>query len=300
MIDDRSLRSFIALAEELHFARTAERLGIAQSALSGQIKRLEDRLGGPLLFRGKRAAVRLTLTGETFLKEARNAIAQIDRAERIGMLAARGQAGPVHLAYVFSAAICGLLARALALVHSRFPAVEVHAEMMSTPDQIRAVADGRIDIAFGRRRAFYPDGIDASLVFVEDVVILVGTRHRLATRHAVTPSDLRAETFLVPRFGDGTGLIENQERLAAAGGFPSVETLKVQDFITAACMAAGGYGVVLAPRSMAKLNLDDTQVIEIEGYYDQVETVMSYRRDMPSSLVDAIIADLSTGLRIRE
>ncbi|WP_313805542.1 LysR substrate-binding domain-containing protein [Sphingobium sp.] len=291
MIDDRSLRSFIALAEELHFARTADRLGIAQSALSMQIKRLEDRLGTPLLTRGKRAAVRLTQAGETFLKEGRAAIAQLERAERIGRLAGKGEAGPINLGYIFSAAICGLLARALGIIQSRFPHLEIRAETMTTPDQLTALADGRLDIGFGRRRSSYPEGISVDPVYTEDVVLLVGAKHRLACRESVAPAALKKESFLVPSFEDGAGLIENQERLAAAGAFHTIDMLRVKDFITAACMAAGGYGVVLAPRSMTRLHLGDVKVVEIAGYSDQVETVMAYRSEMPSLLAKALLAE---------
>lgn len=293
MIEYRALRSFVVLAEELHFGRSADRLRIAQSALSTHIRRLEDRLGSPLLSRGKRAPVRLTPTGETFLKEARAAIAQLDRAERIGILAGKGAAGQMRIAYIFSAAVSGLLGHVLAASHDRFPALRIEAEMMSTPEQLDALADGRTELAFGRPRTHYPDGIATCRVHQEDVILLVGTRHPLARRKSVTPSDLHAETFIVPRFDDGTGLIENQRRLAVAGGFPTVATLTVKDFITAACMAAGGYGVVLAPRSMMRLQLGETTAIELADYSDSVETIMAYRKDLPSPLAQAVAAKLA-------
>src|SRR5258708_11469170 len=104
MIDCRQLNLFVALAEDLHFARTADRLDIAQSVLSLQIKRLETDLGVRLLNRNKRAAITLTNAGDVFLLEAKAALRQLERADRIGRLAARGEAGHVALGYIRSAA----------------------------------------------------------------------------------------------------------------------------------------------------------------------------------------------------
>src|SRR5215470_12432433 len=109
MLDARQLRYFIAVAEELHFARAADRLNVAQSAVSQQIKALEEAFGARLLSRRKRAAVSLTQAGRLFLPEAAAAIRQLDRAEQVGRLAARGELGQIEVGYVTSAAMSGTL-----------------------------------------------------------------------------------------------------------------------------------------------------------------------------------------------
>ncbi|MFD1787564.1 LysR family transcriptional regulator [Sphingomonas floccifaciens] len=119
MIELKAMRLFVALADELHFGRTANRLGIAQSALSTQVLRIEDRLGALLFDRGRRSAVSLTQVGRIFLVEARAAIAQVERAERIGRMAGRGEAGPARIGYVLSAALSGALPNALSASCSR-------------------------------------------------------------------------------------------------------------------------------------------------------------------------------------
>jgi DNA-binding transcriptional LysR family regulator len=97
MLDARQLRYFVAVAEELHFARAADRLNVAQSAVSLQIKGLEEAFGARLLNRRKRAAVSLTEAGRLFLSEAVAAIRQLKRAEQVGRLAARGELGQIEL-----------------------------------------------------------------------------------------------------------------------------------------------------------------------------------------------------------
>ncbi|ANB72137.1 hypothetical protein AYM40_06955 [Paraburkholderia phytofirmans OLGA172] len=113
MVDSRQIKLFVTLAEDLHFARAADRLHIAQSALSEQIKKLETDLGVRLLNRNKRAAITLTNAGEVFLIEATAALRQLERADRVGRLAARGEAGQVALSYVGSAVTSGLLPNTL-------------------------------------------------------------------------------------------------------------------------------------------------------------------------------------------
>ena len=102
-LDARQLRYFIAVAEELSFTRAADRLNVAQSAVSLQIKGLEEAFGARLLNRRKRAAVSLTEAGRLFLSEAVAAIRQLERAEQVGHLAARGELGQIEVGYVASA-----------------------------------------------------------------------------------------------------------------------------------------------------------------------------------------------------
>ena len=97
MLDARQLRYFIAVAEELSFAGAADRLNVAQSAVSQQIKGLEEAFGARLLNRRKRAGVSLTEVGRLFLSEAVAAIRQLERAEQVGHLAARGELGQIEV-----------------------------------------------------------------------------------------------------------------------------------------------------------------------------------------------------------
>ena len=89
MLETRQLRYFVAVAEDLHFTKAADRLHVAQSALSAQVKQLEVQLGARLLARSKRSAVTLTDAGALFLVEARHALEQVERAEAAGRRAGR-------------------------------------------------------------------------------------------------------------------------------------------------------------------------------------------------------------------
>ena len=105
----RHLRYFVAVAEELHFARAAERLNIAAPTLSHQIGALETMLGAKLLTRKTKSAVALTNAGKRFLIAAREALKQAAYAETVGRHAARGDTGSIAVGYVFSAGCGGLV-----------------------------------------------------------------------------------------------------------------------------------------------------------------------------------------------
>ena len=99
VLDTRQLRYFVAVADDLHFTKAADRLHVAQSALSTQVKQLEAQLGARLLTRGKRSAIALTDAGVLFLIEARRALEQLERAEAVGRRAGRGELGHVAIGY---------------------------------------------------------------------------------------------------------------------------------------------------------------------------------------------------------
>lgn len=274
MLDPRLLRMFLTVAEERSFARAADGLGLAQSSVSAQMKRLEDVIGAPLLTRGKRAAVHLTEVGRLFVGEARAALEGLDRAETLGRMAARGLAGPVTIGYIFSAVTNGTLPHLLRSARTAAPMVHVAASLSETPDLIAGVTGRRIDIALIRPRPAYPEGVVARTVHAEPLIMLTGPDHPLAAHAAISVEMLSEQRFLLPQFNERTGLLENLERLARAGGFAMPEVIRTGDFVTAASLAAAGYGVVLAPASLARLGVDGLTARPIRGFADQIETAM--------------------------
>ena len=109
----RQLRAFLAVAEELHFAKAAERLGVSPPALTGQVQALEARLGTGLFRRTKRS-VAMTEAGRLLLPEARAALVQLERAEQVARRAGRGELGKIEIGYVASAAFSGLVSSLVA------------------------------------------------------------------------------------------------------------------------------------------------------------------------------------------
>jgi DNA-binding transcriptional LysR family regulator len=294
MLDARQLRYFVAVAEELHFARAADRLNVAQSAVSLQIKGLEEAFGARLLNRRKRAAVSLTAAGQLFLSEAVAALRQLDRAEQVGRLAARGELGHIEVGYVTSAALNRTLPSLLREYRRSHPAVQLRLTPMETPRQLAALAEGRLDAALIRPRPSYPVGVSAHVIHREAVCLALAVDHPLARRRALRAADLSNEAFIIPQVAESSGFRSHLDRLAAAGKFPVEIVHDVGDFVTALTMAAGGYGVVLGPESMRGLGFSEVAFRPLADYAEEVELAVAFRVAEPSAgvraFVDAAIA----------
>src|SRR5262249_53585765 len=141
----RHLRYVIAVAEELHFGRAAERLNMSQPPLSQQIRLLEEELGVKLFHRTKRQ-VQLTDAGVRFIEEARQILAQVDHATRVASRADNGEIGYLIVGTVTSEK--RILIDTLRTFHKRYPDVHLELRSLSTPAQIMALREGRIQVGF--------------------------------------------------------------------------------------------------------------------------------------------------------
>ena len=209
----RHLRYFVAVAEELHFARAAERLGIAASTLTVQIQEIERALDARLLQRTKRS-VSLTAAGELFLEQARASLAQFERALGVGRRAGRGELGRVELGYVGSAAFAGILQRHMMRFRATWPEVLVQTREVRMGLLPELVADGQVDIGFLRLPMALPDGLSAQLLQRDRFCLALPDDHRLAgAASPIEPGELAQERFVVPEQELGT------RELGRRGGF---------------------------------------------------------------------------------
>jgi DNA-binding transcriptional LysR family regulator len=192
-MDLRQLRYFVAVAEELHFSRAAARLNLAQSALSAQIRSLEDEVGGPLLVRSTRR-VSLTPAGEALLADARELLASAEVALRRARSLALGELGVLRIA-ALGPAPGGILAPVLDRFGTRHPRVRVEMRTLAFSELVEGLRTGRADVAFLYEPIDEPDLITTPLLTEPRVAVLPAS-HRLAGREWVTPADLRDETFI--------------------------------------------------------------------------------------------------------
>lgn len=289
MLDARQLTYFVAVAEELHFARASDRLGVAQSAVSAQIQRLETQLKVRLLDRGKRKPVTLTDAGELFYAEAVATLRHLERAEQVGLLASRGLAGVVRLGYVASAVTAGLLSRVLKAFRASHPQVRMDVIAMETPRQLEALVSGEIDVGIGRPRRLYPAGVQATIVHSERLLVVLPEQHPLAAKRTLKTVDLRGQSFVTPHFNESEGFSETLSRLGAAGGFPVTSEFRVNDFITAMSLAAADYGVVVAPESIRLFEQPGVTFRRLGDFNEQVHLALARRHPEPSKAVRAFV-----------
>ncbi|MFK3736668.1 LysR substrate-binding domain-containing protein [Massilia sp. TN1-12] len=199
----RHFRYFIAVAEELHFARAAERLGIAPSTLTVQIQEIERTLQARLLQRSKRS-VRLTSAGELFLEQARASLLQFEQALGVGRRAGRGELGRIMIGYVGSAALAGVLQQHMRLFRSDWPMVQLQASEQSMGRLPELVAEGQVDVGFVRLPMTLPTGLSSHILQRNRFCVALPASHRLAGAQAVDARQLAGDDFVVPEQDLGT------------------------------------------------------------------------------------------------
>jgi DNA-binding transcriptional LysR family regulator len=188
----RQLRYFVTLAEELHFGRAAARQHIVQSALSQQLRRLERELGALLLERSTHH-VRLTPAGAAFLIEARQILAHVSRAA-IATQRAVGAAPTLRVGIVDPG--YDSMPQILLRVQDSYPDLEIHQVEVGVPEQFKRLADGRLDVGFGRA-SLAPSDVDCELVRLDPLGVLLARDHRLAALDRVPVGMLVALPMLL-------------------------------------------------------------------------------------------------------
>jgi DNA-binding transcriptional LysR family regulator len=194
----RQLRYFLAVAEEQHFGHAAQRLRIAQSGLSQQIKTLERSLKTQLFVRDRRR-VELTAAGEYLVEEARSLLARARRVEETLPLVDQGKGGLLKLA-TGSAGLHPLAGELIDHFREAFPEVELHVVPGSGPQNLEALQRQDVDLAFVSFPFEPIDGLYLLPTGTLEIVIALSARHRLASKERISRSELLEEPFLtLPR-----------------------------------------------------------------------------------------------------
>jgi DNA-binding transcriptional LysR family regulator len=191
-LDMRDLRYFVAVAEELHFSRAAERLYVDQPTLSRRIRRLEERLGVRLLDRTTRQ-VALTDAGRTFLEEARRTLAAAGTAVEATQAAANGRIGVLRVGMMASVAL-ELRGKAFGAFEERYPGVELRALSYPFADPTCGLASGETEVAFVTLPLPHPL-IATERLCDEPRVYVLASKHRLASKASIRLEDVEDEAF---------------------------------------------------------------------------------------------------------
>ncbi len=270
----RHLRYFVAVAEELHFGRAAERLGLAQPPLSQQIKALELETGVRLLDRTKRR-VSLTAAGEIFLQEARRILALSDQAVLAARRAARGEIGRLVVGFV-SSAVYGKVTSIFRLMRAEYPDISLLLQDLSSVEQVEAIKALRLDVGLVRP----PVKIDASLamrvIWREPLVVVLPRNHRLAGRKRIAPEELAEEDFLLV---DAPGFLEQLVQLCAMAGFSPRIVQQARSTPTIVNLIAGGMGISIVPASLRNLHRQGVTYRSIEAPAPTIELAVMWREN---------------------
>jgi LysR family transcriptional activator of glutamate synthase operon len=245
-MDLRQLRYLVALAEEGHFTRAAERMHIAQPALSQQIRRLEDEVGVALVDRTTRR-VALTDAGRLLVDHARRALREVDAAraelaDLAGVRAGHLVIGAMQSLGPFDLSIL------LAAFHERYPAVELTVDEEVSDVLIEMLRADAVDLAFLSLTARADaEGLSVQRLLTEPLVVLLAHGHPLAGRKRLRVAELRDERFI--GFREGAGLRRIIANAAHDAGFDAQVVFETNEIERARAMAARGLGVTIVPES---------------------------------------------------
>ncbi|MBT9386031.1 LysR family transcriptional regulator [Pseudooceanicola sp. CBS1P-1] len=247
MPDLRHYRHFVTLAEELHFGRAATRLGIAQPALSIQIRKLEDQLGGAL-FRRTQRSVELTEAGRMLLPQARALLEGAARLEDRARRAMTGEIGHVTIGYSSLALLTGLLGAVVGGIRAAAPDLDIRVLERDPVSLVEALQEGRIQLGLTTTLGVpLPETLGRTLCATWGLEVVLPLAHPLAGRPMLEMADLRAETFIVYRHSvadDGRTVIRK------LGGFEPRAIQEVSSPMMVPALVAAGFGVSILPAPM--------------------------------------------------
>lgn len=283
----RHLKYFVVLAEELHFARAAERLNIAPSTLTVQIQEIERTLAAPLFTRTKRS-VALTSAGEIFLSEARNVLAQFEKAQSVGRRAGRGEVGRVEIGYVGSAAYAGVLQEQMSEFLKAWPSVDLSAREIPMEPLPDLIVDGKADVGFVRLPMMIPDSLQHH-VLLRDRFCLAMSEGAPSSGgpEAVRPQVLKEQAFIMPEQDAGTYEVANR------GGFHPRIVSAPGGLLAVLTQVSLGAGISVVPSvASGVLHLPGVVFRKIEGKPIISEVAAIFRSDESSPTVMNFVAQV--------
>ncbi|KEO56190.1 LysR family transcriptional regulator [Thioclava pacifica] len=290
----RQLRYFIAVAEELHFGRAAERLHVSQPPITRQIQALEEQLGAQLFNRTPRG-VELTQAGALFLDEARNIVGLLDQAADRVHRASEGGLGRLDIA-IFGTAILSFIPRIILEFKRRYPDVKVVMHALNKTAQIEALQNRSIDLGFNRMLTPVP-GLAIEELASEPLFAVVPDPGPFAERSSMHLSELSHEPMLLFPASRAQGFVEKVTGLCHEAGFAPNVAQVVGDGFTAMALVAAGFGVCLVPGSITSVSMEGVKCIPLEGMDKSARVDISciYRETDPSPIL-ANFLEVARGL----
>lgn len=253
-------RSFIAVAEELHFGRAAVRLNMTQPPLSRQIQKLEREVRVELLERDNRK-VALTAAGREFLGEARKLLAAAERAPHMARRIAEGRAGTLRIGFTAASAY-SLLGPLLDEIANWLPDVDVELHEMVTGEQVQALNRGELDLGLARP-PFDAEHFESHLLFSEDLRLAVPTGHPLdLMERPVVPQDLHGVPLIMHSPTKARYFYDLVSRLMPVERYNVVHS--VSQILTMVALVGAGRGVAFVPESTRLLKLDGVSYLKID------------------------------------
>ena len=288
----RHLRYFVAVAEELHFTRAAERLHIAQPPLSQQIRALEAELGVELFARTRRS-VALTDAGAALLVRAREMLAVAQSLPEELKRVARGEVGELRIGFTSTLPLTRVLRDVVADHRRAHPRVALQLREMHTALQFEALRRGDLDVGLVRYNERAPDGIRLSLLRRDPLRLVLPATHRFARRKSVAIAECREEHFIGFPGSAGTGTGPLLARLCAQAGFEPTIAQEAREATTQIGLVAAGLGIAVLPAPLEAVRIEGVRYVPLSGKEAVLVMSAATRADEASERVLAFVRRLA-------
>ena len=280
----RQIRSFLSIAETLHFGRTAVLIHLSQPALSLQIRALEEEIGARLFERNRRKTM-LTAAGLAFRDDAAAALSQLGQAIRRARLAANGKLGLLRIGFI-STVGSEIVPNIVRHFGELNPEVEFSLRAITTADQVQMLETGSLDIGFLRLPIGGHSALDVVTVHREPFVLVVPASHRLAKRKRVRLSEVSGQNFVMyertyaPGFHD---LIFGMLRDARIVPNVSQTAAEISTLIS---LVAAHMGIAILPASAAKHSVASVIACDIVDKIPMSEIGIAVSKRVRAAVVD--------------
>lgn len=291
MIETRLLQQFIAVAEELHFNRAAERLHMAQPPLSQAIRKLEGAVGAPLFERTPRS-VALTPAGAAFLETARRTVQSLEEGVAQTRRVAQGMEGHLTLTFINIAPYASLL-QALRHFRELNPGIAFTMREATTQEQVNALEQGEADIGFMRTPGTTTPHLRMERLLSERICVALPAGHPLAAKAGIDLALLRDEAFVASPRTLGKGFHDQLIGLCQTAGFVPAIVQHGRQMQTLIALVAAGFGIALLPASLATETREDVvfRPLQVEAAEEvsRLELFMAWNETRTSAIRDRLI-----------
>lgn len=283
-LEPRLLRYFIAVAQERHFSRAAQRLHMSQPPLSYAIRQLEETVGARLLERTSRH-VALTEAGRVFYREALSLLRQADDVRVLVQRIDAGLRGRIRIGFVGSMLYRGLPAL-LRTLRQELPDVEPVLTELNSHDQIEAVRRGEQDLGFIHANPVTPD-IAVLDVIAEPFVLCLPDAHVRASSPCVKLAELSQEDFIFFARAASPSYYETVLAMCVSAGFVPAIRHEVRHWLSVASLVSQGMGVSIVPQCMSRSGLAGTRFVAFEHEARSLSQLI-WRRDGQAPLLKTV------------
>jgi DNA-binding transcriptional LysR family regulator len=284
----RHLRYFIAVAEELHFSRAAERLHIAQPPLSQQIRKLEQYIGHPLFTRNSRT-VALTQAGEALLERSRYLLRRLDDDLETVRRVGRGEIGTLTVGFIGSAMLTALPGL-IGSYRKRFAKVDLRLRELTTSSLVDAIRHGTVDLGF-LRDAGPTEGLTVENVLAERFVIALAKKHPLANRQKISLAELKGEPLILFARELGPLAWDKTIALCETSGFRPTIVQDAPEWLTVLRLVSSGLGFSIAPACVATIQTPGVICRELTKCPISTNIELARRSDHLNPIMEAFLAE---------